>query len=141
MPQKIWARSVQPFWRLLDTNKQIDKPNLYIDLLKHWTRMLKGYNNFEIQQHEVRILNTKIFSQDCFHFFKVILNKHYKKIRFWRGPCTTTSHRLRPVITDIIENNIRLLGICGAIVLYFPAKWVTLIYASFLTFIRLFILS
>ena len=39
VPQKIWARSVQPFWRLLDTNrqtdrqtpKQTDKPNLYID--------------------------------------------------------------------------------------------------------------
>ena len=36
---KNWARSVQPFWRLLDTNKQTDKqknkqtdkPNLYID--------------------------------------------------------------------------------------------------------------
>ena len=24
VPQKIWARSVQPFWRLLDTNKQTD---------------------------------------------------------------------------------------------------------------------
>ena len=39
VPQKIWARSVQPFWRLLNTNKhhnkqknkQTDKPNLYID--------------------------------------------------------------------------------------------------------------
>ena len=31
VPQKIWARSVQPFRRLLDTNKQTDKPNLYID--------------------------------------------------------------------------------------------------------------
>ena len=39
VPQKIWARSVQPFWRLLDTNKQTDrqtdkqtdKPNLYIE--------------------------------------------------------------------------------------------------------------
>ena len=31
-PKKIWARSVQPFWRLLDTNKQTPKqPNLYID--------------------------------------------------------------------------------------------------------------
>ena len=34
-PQKIWGWSVQPFWRLLDTNKQTDKqtdkPNLYID--------------------------------------------------------------------------------------------------------------
>ena len=28
---------------------------------------------------------------------------------------------LNPVITDIIENYIRLLGICGAIFLYFPA--------------------
>ena len=42
VPQKIWARSVQPFWRLLETNKQTnkqtpkqtDKPNLYIDKLK-----------------------------------------------------------------------------------------------------------
>ena len=25
VPQKIWARSVQPFWRLLDTNRQTDK--------------------------------------------------------------------------------------------------------------------
>ena len=40
VPQKIWARSFQPFWRLLDTNKQTnkhtdkqtDKPNLYIDV-------------------------------------------------------------------------------------------------------------
>ena len=35
VPQQIWARSVQPFWRLLDTNKQTNKqtdnPNLYID--------------------------------------------------------------------------------------------------------------
>ena len=30
---KIWAWSVQPFWRLLDTNKQTDKQNLYIDIL------------------------------------------------------------------------------------------------------------
>ena len=34
-PTKIWARSVQPFWRLLDTNKQTpkqtDKPNLFIE--------------------------------------------------------------------------------------------------------------
>ena len=37
VPQKIWARSGQPFWRLLDTNrqtpKQTPKPNLCIDLL------------------------------------------------------------------------------------------------------------
>ena len=37
-PTKIWARSVQPFWRLLDANKQTDrqtnKPNLYIDYLR-----------------------------------------------------------------------------------------------------------
>ena len=32
VPQKNWTRSVQPFWRLLDTNKQTDKPNLYIDI-------------------------------------------------------------------------------------------------------------
>ena len=36
IPQKMWARSVQPFWRLLDTNKQTDKFNLYIDWLIDW---------------------------------------------------------------------------------------------------------
>ena len=29
VPQKIWARSVQPFWRLFDTNKQTDKQSIY----------------------------------------------------------------------------------------------------------------
>ena len=42
-PQKIWARSVQPFGRLLDTNretnKQTDKPNLYIDEALNMTNM------------------------------------------------------------------------------------------------------
>jgi len=41
VPQKIWVWSAQPFWRLLDTNKQTDKqtnkqtdkPNLYIEAL------------------------------------------------------------------------------------------------------------
>ena len=36
VPHKIWAQSVQPFWRLLDTNKQTDtqtsKVYLYINL-------------------------------------------------------------------------------------------------------------
>ena len=32
VPHKIWAWSVQPFWRLLDTNRQTDKLNLYIDI-------------------------------------------------------------------------------------------------------------
>jgi len=30
VPQKIWARSVQPFWRLLDTNKQTDRQTKFI---------------------------------------------------------------------------------------------------------------
>ena len=29
-PQKIWARSVQPFWRLLDTNRQTDRHAKFI---------------------------------------------------------------------------------------------------------------
>jgi len=42
VPQKIWARSVQPFLRLLDTNRQTDKPNLYIDLMtiEFWLRQI-----------------------------------------------------------------------------------------------------
>ena len=34
VPYKIWARSVQPFQRLLDTNGQADKTNLYIDVVR-----------------------------------------------------------------------------------------------------------
>ena len=30
-PQKVWARSVQPFWRLLDTKGQTSKVYIYID--------------------------------------------------------------------------------------------------------------
>ena len=30
----MWARSVQPFWRILDTNIQTDKLNLYIDIVR-----------------------------------------------------------------------------------------------------------
>ena len=33
VPNKIWARSVQPFWRLLDTNGQTYKLNLCIDII------------------------------------------------------------------------------------------------------------
>ena len=32
VPQKIWARSVQLLGRLLDTNKQTEKQNIYIDV-------------------------------------------------------------------------------------------------------------
>ena len=35
VPKKIWARSVQAFWRLLDTNKQTDRQAKYI-----FTRLL-----------------------------------------------------------------------------------------------------
>ena len=33
---KIWARSVQPFWRLLDTNRQPYKQSKYIAEMKDW---------------------------------------------------------------------------------------------------------
>ena len=42
-----------------------------------------------------------------------------------RPPSIDLDQKKNPVITGIKENNIRLLGICGAIFLYFPAKWVT----------------
>ena len=33
VPQKIWARSVQPFWRLLETDGQTEKQSIEIDCL------------------------------------------------------------------------------------------------------------
>ena len=32
LPQKMWALSLQPFWRFLDTNKQTDNQGIYIDV-------------------------------------------------------------------------------------------------------------
>ena len=45
VPQKIWARSFQPFWRLLDTNIQTDKPNLYLEdyATKTWENIWFGF--------------------------------------------------------------------------------------------------
>ena len=55
VPQKIWARSVQPFWRLLDTNKQTDKqtdkPNLYIDW-QYITWLCNKSNTFVYQEEK-----------------------------------------------------------------------------------------
>jgi len=70
VPQKIWARSVQPFWRLLDTNKQTDtqtdKPNLYIDI----------YHNQSNKWNKNLLLSfTKILNNCSF-------KKRWKKIRF-----------------------------------------------------------
>ena len=57
VPQKIWARSVQPFRRLLDTNKQTnrqtdrqtDKPNLYIDIYNIYIFRYIHYINTTVQ--------------------------------------------------------------------------------------------
>ena len=49
VPHKMWARSVQPFWRLLDTNrqtnKQTDKLNLYIDVIDKPHFFLQCFKN------------------------------------------------------------------------------------------------
>ena len=31
VPHKIWARSIRPFWRLMDTKKTEDKQSMYIE--------------------------------------------------------------------------------------------------------------
>jgi len=95
VPQKIWAQSVQPFWRLLDTNKQTDvqtpkqtdKPNLYIDLIIHsliyWFIII---NNIYCCSSSFLIFwKTKFRGLFCFircffknnkchYFFKIIFN-------------------------------------------------------------------
>ena len=51
VPQKIWAWSVHPFWRLLDTNRQTDKPNLYIDCFDPLLRYATDWRiMFEFQE-------------------------------------------------------------------------------------------
>ncbi len=71
-PQKIWARSVQPYWRFLETNKQTnittDKPKLYIDnkLDKH-----KMITIITAITTIITILIVNIYLYTCIFFFKV----------------------------------------------------------------------
>ena len=48
VPQKIWIWSVQPFWRLLDTNKQTPRQAKFLDKYTH-------NQIYIIQQHFVYI--------------------------------------------------------------------------------------
>ena len=48
VPQKNWARSVQPFWRLLDTNKQTNKQT--DKLCKLWRIFIEKRHNLVLFQ-------------------------------------------------------------------------------------------
>ena len=63
-PQKILAWSVQPFWRLLDTNKQTDNLNLYIDSLYTWYQE-KGDNLYIV------LLETNVLVITCITFINI----------------------------------------------------------------------
>ena len=41
VPQKIWARSVQPFWRLLDTNRQTSQICIWIKMFNSFKYLLQ----------------------------------------------------------------------------------------------------
>ena len=66
VPRKIWARSVQPFWRFLDTNRQTDrqtdKPNLYIDFGNRKRQDNCLFDNLEI----ICYCSTRRASVKCF---------------------------------------------------------------------------
>jgi len=47
-PHKIWSQSVQPFWRLLDTNKQTDRQAKYIIVVR--TFFLQFYRLFPLDK-------------------------------------------------------------------------------------------
>ena len=60
VPQKIWARSVQPFSSLLDTNKQTYKQSKYID-----------------NPVRYRMIDFSLFSHNC-----IIHEANWKKNKF-----------------------------------------------------------
>ena len=64
VPQKMWARSVQPFWRLLDTNEQTGKQ----------TPRQAKYKNTKL----LRALSS-IFYFNSGHFLLVYIVKHKPK--------------------------------------------------------------
>ena len=84
MPQKNWARSVQPFWRLLDTNKRTNtrRPSkVYITrLLKLLLQLLivasvSIFSLYSIKQKQKKIADFKMFFS---HIFKILQKKTAK---------------------------------------------------------------
>jgi len=94
VPHKIWARSVQPFWRLLDTNKQTRKVYIYklVILVKLFAlrQQLKYWNNVAFLFY--CLLNITVFQSNLYNLmletFDILNHEFYSKfkitIRFQR---------------------------------------------------------
>ena len=82
--QKIWAWSVQPFWRLLDTNRQTDrqtdKPNLYIDRYRNFIK----FKEFVIIYYFfIMLIDFNTFQNPIENgFFKGLLNQFKYPLNF-----------------------------------------------------------
>ena len=59
VPQKIWARSVKPFWRLLDTNKQTPRQAKFIYRLTYC-------NSDEIQVFFIKTIKSRYICKRMF---------------------------------------------------------------------------
>jgi len=94
VPQKIWARSFQPFWRLLDTNKQTDtqtdkqtdKPNLYIDnnIYMLSTIFFGVYALYNIHIHIYK--NKLLYQNPQFHTFFCTLHSSFIYFTCYKHP-------------------------------------------------------
>ena len=72
VPQKIWARSFQPCWRILDTNRQSCKVYIYIYIYTGWD----GWVNWRCKVWSARI---KIRIQTGYHRAKEVRTEQGKQ--------------------------------------------------------------
>ena len=89
VPQKMWARLVQPFWRLLDT-KKTDRQAKFIHRLTPWNFLLSFYQHSTMWasiDSELRVSCILLFNQILPSTLnKNIKTKHYNTITknmFW----------------------------------------------------------
>ena len=77
---KMWARSVQPFWRLLETNKQTDRQAKFIYRLK-LLRVLHVPFLVAILYSSNRFYFTSI--NNIFYGFFCLISWVFKNSKFW----------------------------------------------------------
>ena len=67
VPQKIWARSVQPFWRILDTNKQTDRQT------DRQAKFIYRFSKIMFSCAVQKAFKTHFIKKSAMHVFTVLL--------------------------------------------------------------------
>jgi len=72
VPQQIWARLVQPFWRLLDTNKQTDTQTSKVYIFSEFVKIVEEKVKYYKVSRISLLLFIIIFIIYCFFYYSTI---------------------------------------------------------------------